>query len=388
MKRGSKKNRLLDFYLGIPVLHTLALLRRARRWPERVERIGVMCSPALGDTLLFSAALRDLRLHFPVAHIVHFCMKQNLAAANILAGADERVVIDLTRPAASIRRIRSYKVDLFFDFSSWQRITAVYSLFSGARFSLGFRTHGQHRARGFDRTVEHRNTQHEIENFRDLLRAFDVPTGSEPGVVLQRPEVEPLAGEKDLVVFHLWASGARSWLREWPEDRWIELAMSLKGERTLFVITGAPSDMERMVPFAARMEKAGLRAVAFSGTDGFVSLSWIVCQARLVVSVNTGVMHLAAILGAPTLSLNGPTANQRWGPVGRCVTGIGPADGSGGYLNLGFEFEGQPQDVMLRVTVDQAIEAARDLMKRCLPVRPSESLAVETIRSIEVSQTG
>jgi len=362
MKRGSKINRLLDFYLGIPVLNLLSILRRPRRQPEHVQRIGVICSPALGDTLLFSAVLRDLRLYFSEAHIVHFCMAPNLAAANILAGADERVIIDLTKPAASIRTIRSHKVDLFFDFSSWQRITAIFSLLSGARFAIGFRTRGQYRGRGYDRSVEHSNKQHEIENFRDLLRSLSLPTESEPGVVLQKPQVEPLADESDLVVFHLWASGARSWLREWPENRWIDLAISLKGARTLFVITGAPSDMERMVPFAARMEVAGLRAVPFSGTDGFVSLSRIVRRARLVVSVNTGVMHLAAILGSPTLSLNGPTANHRWGPVGICVMGIGPADGSGGYLNLGFEFEGQPQDVMLRIAVDQAIEAARDLM--------------------------
>ena len=55
-----------------------------------------MCSPALGDTLLFSAALQDLRAAFPQAHITHVCMRQNLAAAEFIPGADRRLLIDLT----------------------------------------------------------------------------------------------------------------------------------------------------------------------------------------------------------------------------------------------------------------------------------------------------
>ncbi len=368
MKRGSKKNRLLDLWVGTPLLNALATVRRRRSWPAQVERIGVMCSPALGDTLLFSAVLADIRAAFPQAHITHIAMPQNRAAAEIIAGADARILIELTQPATSIRAIRACRFDVLLDFSSWQRLTAFYSMLSGARFTAGFRTAGQHRGRGYDHTVEHRNDRHEVDNFRALLDGLGIPSGAAPQVVLTQPKTEPLPGEPDLVVFHLWASGARSWLREWPSERWIELAQRIGAPDTLFVVTGAPSDRERMTPFVAQMQQAGLRAVAFCSPDGFVSLVAVLRRARLVVSVNTGVLHLAAIAGAPTLGLNGPTANHRWGPIGRCALGIGPADGSGGYLNLGFEYAGQPEDVMTRVTVAQAVTASEDLLARCGPV--------------------
>src|SRR5271169_3512211 len=103
MRRGSKANRLLDFWLGIPLLNVLASFRRTRDWPDQIERVGVMCSPALGDTLLFSGALADVRRYFPEAELVHFCMKQNLAAAELIPGADRRVVIALTKPLQTIR---------------------------------------------------------------------------------------------------------------------------------------------------------------------------------------------------------------------------------------------------------------------------------------------
>jgi ADP-heptose:LPS heptosyltransferase len=364
MRRGSKKNRLLDYWVGIPLLNVLATARMAgqrRQWPARVERMGVICSPALGDTLLFSAALRDVRSQFPGVELIHFCMKQNAAAAELIPGADQRVLIDLTRPRESIRRIRAERVDVLLDFTSWQRLTAFYSLMSGAKFTAGFQTAGQYRGRGFDLVVEHRADQHEVENFRDLVRAVGFPAGSEPQVVVPHMAVEPLAGVQDVVVFHLWASGTRSWLREWPEERWIALAERLATPETVFAITGAPSDMERTEPFLLRMAAAGLKAVAFSGTDGFVSLAHLLRRARVVVSVNTGVMHLAAILGAPTVSINGPNRNGRWGPVGDRAIGVeAPGEGCG-YLHLGFDFDGRATDCMERITVEMVLAAVNEV---------------------------
>ena len=370
MRRGSKTNRLLDFWVGIPLLNLLATFHGTHSRPSHIHRIGVLCSPALGDTLLFSAVLADLRVAFPAAHIIHFCMKQNLAAAEIIAGADTRVLLNLTNPVASMQLVRAAKVDILLDFSAWQRLTAFLALSSGARFVAGFSTPGQHRARAYDLTVPHRDTQHELENFRDLLRALAIPTTHAPAVILPEPAISPLPGEDDLIVLHLWASGARAVLREWPEDRWHAFAAALAHRPapdrpgTLFVITGAPADRQRITSFVARLQSAGLRATAFVSPDGFVSLANVIGRARLVASVNTGVMHLAAILGAPTLCLNGPTASHRWGPVGPHALAIAPADGSGGYLNLGFEFGDRTENVMERIPAGQAIAAAETLMAR------------------------
>lgn len=366
MRRGSKKNRLMDYWVGIPVLNVLATARsagRRRQWPSQVSRIGVICSPALGDTLLFSCALQDVRAHFPDAEIIHFCMRQNLAAAEMIPGADRRVLIDLTKPAESVRRIRSERLDVLLDFTSWQRLTAFYSLMSGAKFTAGFQTAGQYRGRGYDVVAEHRADQHEVENFRDLLRRVGVTPGLAPQVVVPEVAPEPLTEANDIVVFHLWASGTRSWLREWPEERWIALAAGLAESGTVFAITGAPSDSERTEPFMLRMAAAGLKAVAFTGTDGFVSLSHLLRRARVVVSVNTGVMHLAAILGAPTVSINGPNRNGRWGPVGERAIGVeAPGDGCG-YLHLGFDFDGRATDCMERITVEMVLAAVNQVSR-------------------------
>ena len=45
-------------------------------------------------------------------------------------------------------------------------------------------------------------------------------------------------------------------------------------------------------------------------------LAQVLGQSRLLVSGNTGVMHLAAGLGVPLLALHGPTDPVKWGPLG------------------------------------------------------------------------
>jgi ADP-heptose:LPS heptosyltransferase len=324
-----------------------------------------MCSPALGDALLFSAALQDLRAAFPAAKITHVCMKQNLAAAEILPGADKRLVVDLKRPVETIRRIRAERFDVLLDFTSWQRLTAFYTLLSGSGYTVGFETPGQRRSRGYDRTVPHRDC-HEVENFRALLRGCGltpaIRVGHAPAIEVAAPQNVPFAGETDLVTLHLWASGQRSWLREWPEERWVELVRRLARPETLFLLSGAPSDRPRAEAFVKKMRAASLRCEAFVSPDGFRTLTEVLRRSRLVVSVNTGVMHLAAIAGAAVVAINGPNRNGRWGPVGPRAIGVdAPGEGCG-YLHLGFDFDGQPTDCMERTTVEQVYEAAQRLL--------------------------
>lgn len=367
MQRGKIKNRLLDFWLGIPLLNLSATLMKAGRHrgrPENIQRIGLICSPALGDTLLFSAVAQDVQKHYPDADLIHFCMNQNLAAAELIPWRARRVIVSLTEPSECIRRMRSERVDLLLDFTSWQRLTAFYTLMSGARFTVGFQSAGQRRSRGYDLAIEHRADRHEVDNFRALLRSLNIPTGSRPEVALRPLPEEPFSSEHDIVVFHPWASGTRSWLREWPEEYWIALAQQIAGPGTLFVVTGAPSDMVRAEPFVERLRVSGVEAATFAGTGGFNPIAHLLKRARVVVSVNTGVMHLAAVVGARTVSINGPNRNGRWGPIGPHAIGV-EAPGSGcGYLHLGFEFDGRPSDCMERITPETIARAVREIEAR------------------------
>ena len=110
----------------------------------------------------------------------------------------------------------------------------------------------------------HRADRHEVVNFRHLFAGCGLPVAMAmthaPAIAAGRWRTLHL-GEPDIIALHLWATGQRSWLREWPEDRWIELAGRLARPETLFLVTGAPSDNPRSAPFVARCRQPGCVAI-------------------------------------------------------------------------------------------------------------------------------
>src|SRR4030067_2955272 len=64
----------------------------------------------------------------------------------------------------------------------------------------------------------------------------------------------------------------------------------------------------------------------------------------LLVTVNTGIMHVGAALGVPLVALHGPTSSKRWGAYMKngCQIAIESPIPGCGYLNLGFEYPANP----------------------------------------------
>jgi heptosyltransferase I len=148
-------------------------------------------------------------------------------------------------------------------------------------------------------------------------------------------------------------------MREWPEDNWVELARQLAAPRRIFLLTGAPADEARCDALRRQFVEQGSAAEVLIGRHGLEGIARVFAHAEVLVSVNTGIMHLGAILGVPTVSLNGPTSTRRWGPVGPRVANVCPTDGSGGFLDLGFEFRGNPTDTMEKIPVEDVLRAVR-----------------------------
>jgi ADP-heptose:LPS heptosyltransferase len=89
-------------------------------------------------------------------------------------------------------------------------------------------------------------------------------------------------------------------------------------------------------------------------------------------------MHLAAVLGTPTVSINGPNRNGRWGPMGVCAVGVeAPGEGCG-YLHLGFEFDGKSLDCMERISVERVLAAAVAMEAERWGKREMESVSENT----------
>jgi ADP-heptose:LPS heptosyltransferase len=355
-ERGNPALRLADRWVGIPLVAAGGLVRRRRRLPGEIRRLGVLNSTNIGDTVLLSPVLEDVAASFPGAEVVLFAGPANLPLARLIDGV-RAVPLRLSSPVAAVRTIRAERLDVAIDFDQWPRVEPVYCLLSGARWTAGFRSPGQHRHHAFDAHVEHSDAVHELDNYRRLARLLGVESQRQPR--LRPPGVVPAEElpPSPYAVLHLWPTGVRSELKEWPWERWRALTHELVARDLTVVLTGSPADAARTNEFAASSGTLAPRLVNVAGKYDLAQVVDLLSGSRCVVSVNTGVMHLAAATGVPTVGLNGPTSERRWGPVAERAVSVNSTLDGCGYLHFGWEYRGRREDCMLGISVDRVLDA-------------------------------
>jgi len=324
-----------------------------------------MATAAIGDTILLAGIVSDLRDHFPEKKLVLFTGGSNHEVALLFKGLDEVVRLPTHNPLEAVRMLREKRLDVLVDFGPWPRINALYSLLSGARFTLGFRTSGQYRHYGYDRFVEHSAKLHEIENHGNLMRALGVDSKSLPCIDVDVPLVSGVQ-PKTYIVFHAWSSGYKSHLREWPEEYWVELAARVVVSLGFdIVLTGAPCDLARTQELRLKIgPRSKGNVVSLAGKLSLSETARVLRDAVAVVSVNTGIMHLAAAVGSAVVAINGPTSALRWGPLGDRAVSVNTDLPGCGYLNLGFEYENQREDCMALITPGRVFSSLRGLIEK------------------------
>lgn len=358
--RGNVAMRFMDRVGGIPLVRAIGALRK-RAMPGSLARIGVLRTAAIGDTLLLSGILRDLRGAFPGTDIVLVTGTENAEAGALAAhGSARHVRISVRDVVRAVATLRREQFDLLFDTGAWPRIDAVLTAMSGARYRIGFRTEGQYRHYGYDRFVDHSGAVHEMENYRALVRSIGITASEPPRIAADALPACPLGIGTPFVVFHPWASGYRYRLREWPADRWVALANGLRSRARLILVSGGQERMAESDVLARDLTSAGCDAESIAGRFSLSELAAVCVRSVGVVSTNTGVMHLAALLGIPTVGLHGPTDVRRWGPLGTRSRSVSSSFPGCGYLNLGFEYDGEREDCMRGISVSDVATAFLD----------------------------
>lgn len=121
--------------------------------------------------------------------------------------------------------------------------------------------------------------------------------------------------------------GSGSPRKNWPRDRYATLVTALWPDRPFLLVEG-PADT------GAAAALSQLPSVITARELPVRILGAILAHAGLYVGNDSGVSHLAAAFGAPTLALYGPTDPAQWAPVGRRVAVLRSPDGTIGSLAL------------------------------------------------------
>ncbi|HZC08137.1 MAG TPA: lipopolysaccharide heptosyltransferase II [Ktedonobacterales bacterium] len=310
-----------------------------RAGDPRIRRILVVRVDLLGDVVLSTPAVRALRRAYPRAKID---MLVQAPFDGILAGEPDinRILVwnphvwrnprDWLRPGswraalATLGRMRLPRYDLAVSISG--DIGSIVTRLSGARRRVGYA--GE--AYGSFMTdpvpgARYLTHQHETRYVLGLAAAAGgiVQPGDEIPRLSAAPEPrarmraalaearERLGTTGPTIALHAGARNGQA--KRWPARHWAALARMLGDELgALVVLTGAPNE----APLAGDVERmAGRPLLNLCGQTSLSDLKALLAECDLVISGDSGPMHIACALGRPVIVLHGPTDPAISGPT-------------------------------------------------------------------------
>ena len=133
------------------------------------------------------------------------------------------------------------------------------------------------------------------------------------------------------------------------------------------VFTGSPNQHALNEAVIARIRQPLRRLARNIAGAPLMETLRVVAGATLTVSVDTGVVHMAAALDVPLVALYGPSKAERWGPIGERTIVVESPLASAGYLNLGFETPRNPPPCMEAICYESVQNACRIALQRAHP---------------------
>ncbi|GHF65664.1 ADP-heptose:LPS heptosyltransferase [Amycolatopsis bartoniae] len=292
----------------------------------------------LGDFLVVVPALRALRRAWPEHELV-FATNEWLRPVVELAGC-----VDTLLPTHGMRPLdpRFARPDVAVNLhGTGPRSNAVLDALRPGR-RIGHSGHGWPGPEWVDDI-------HERDRWCRLLRAHGID--ADPGDFLLRPPPVP-SPAPDAVIVH---PGAAYGSKRWPLDRFAEVVRQLRAEGCPVVLTGSAAERDLCLELAARTHLPPETVLA--GSTGLSTLAALVAGARLVISGDTGIAHLAYAYRTPTVTLFGPASAFHWGPP------EGPHRAlSADAARRGDPFAEDPDPALLGVSSAEVIAASMALL--------------------------
>jgi lipopolysaccharide heptosyltransferase II len=146
--------------------------------------------------------------------------------------------------------------------------------------------------------------------------------------------------------------------KRWPKERFAHLADMLVEECGVkIVITGSDKDAALAEGIRKLMEEP---CVVVAGKTDLKQLGALLARASLVVANDTGSMHIAVAVGAPTVALFGPTSPALTGPYGKGRYSV-IAAGTGCDVPC-YDVTCADNRCMQSITVDEALAESRKML--------------------------
>ncbi|MBW3567544.1 MAG: glycosyltransferase family 9 protein, partial [Proteobacteria bacterium] len=295
------------------------------REPRLIEPLRSLCIlrlSAIGDVCHTLPVVRTLQDHWPETHITWIIGKLE---HSLLAGIPgiEFLPFDKRGGIAAFRDIKRQLNDRRFDALLHMQVALRASILSlGVRADrrIGF---DKSRAKDWqwlftNRRIAARKHEHVMDGLYGFADALGVPRG-EPRWDIPMDEEDARfaariipAGQRTLVISPCSSQRARNF-RNWPVSRFIDVATHATNAHGMAVIvTGGRSELER--EYAEQISNAIPACTNLVGGTGLKQLHAVLARATVLVSPDSGPVHMANAAGTPVIGLYATSNPERTGP--------------------------------------------------------------------------
>jgi len=359
----------------------------------------------IGDMILTTPAIAALRGAYPAAHLVllttpHAAKVVNAALVDEVLTLEKSVFTpkgiwkpnNLRKVIKLLRHLRRSQLESVVFF---HHFTLMLGTFKFALIANGAdipRRVGLDNGRGYFLTDsipdEGFGAKHQAQYWLDLVGLLGADSSPRPAYVETRTVDLPISKPREgvqRVIIHA-GSGGYSLARRWEPEHFAQVADRLldRYENVEVVLVGTVDDDGAVVK--AQMRN---KAIDLIGKTTLPELAGILQKSDLFIGADSGVMHLAAAVGTPTIAIFGPSNDEAWGPwqpdgkiiVIRNDVSCSPCSYVGHGIGLR---EGcAARTCMKLVTVSQVLDAAKTMLHDVRIRKKPRRLATEITDSVK-----
>lgn len=351
----------LDLLFGASLVHVARLFVPARKDLSGVGRFLFIRPGGIGDAVLLIPAIKAVKNKYPDAHISVLAERRNSAVFSMCP--DVKNVYNYDRPKELWKVIRD-KYDTVIDTEQWHRLSSVVARLTRAPILIGYATN--EREKLFTHPIAYSHEDYEVRSFLNLLSPLigevsfdaDIPFLSVPSGTTERvrPLLQPLSGRKIVTIF----PGGSIPEKRWGAERFSEVVEMLAEKGYGIVVIGGKEEIREGGEISS-----GLSGVIdLCGKLSLVETSAILKEAQLLITGDSGIMHIAYGLGVKTLSLFGPGIEKKWAPRGEKHLVINKTLDCGPCTKFGNTPKCKNNsECMKRITVDEVYESSIELLE-------------------------
>lgn len=350
--------RKVDDVVGNAVCSMLAIGKRLKRPfmrpPQAPKKICVMKFFGMGSIVVATPSLRALRDEFPGAEIHFVTFKGNQELLDILGLTDKNYFVENSSPQAFVastlrvaRELRRAGCDLVIDLEFYAKFPLVLSSLGNIPQKAGFYLNPEPwRKELLDVPGMYNHYFHTKDIFLSLVYLlakddFYYVDFKRFAAKYTYPRIKPaettLAGVRKKLAAHGVGPNARVFVinantspelapeaRKWPAERYGALARELLAEYPEACVTFIGTKGEASYVEAVVATAKDRRAFSMAGELNLRELLALFSITDVLVSNDSGPMHLACLVDAPTVGLFFADTPTLFAPIGSRVASVAP----------------------------------------------------------------